>query len=175
MDSKVKESLETSLKLKDMLASAHAELDKCTKALCDRWANILKLISTEVDALHPPSKHWKKYVIQEPNKEKMIAMTKDEKIKEIGGLLPKIKKFTKELEDFCGESLSTAIRLWYAKADFSFEPAKVKQGCLGDMKDAYTQGKLVLAVVNALKAIHVKGPKAKDTPHVVYTTRVVVF
>ena len=164
LDPKIKEILEPTMKLKDLLSSANSEVDKSVKALTDRWSSIAKMITMEVGKMHPPTKQWKKFVISEPDKDKMIAMTKDENIKGIGGMLPKVKKFTKELEDFCGQTMCSGIRNWWMKSDYPIDPSKDKQGCLGDMHDAVLAAKLALAVAATVKTVYVKGPKAKETP-----------
>ena len=96
-------------------------------------------------------------------------MTKNESIIFIGKLTPNMNKYLGALDEFCGQSVSTLIRNWWTKADYPLDLNKGKQGCIADMNDALVQGKLDLAVANAVKAIHVKGPKAKDTPHDFYS------
>ena len=145
--------------MKDLLASAQVEVEKGIKYMCNRWEGVMKMISAELSGLHPPSKVWK-IVLAEPDKEQMISMTKNDSIISVGKLTPKNKKYRMALDEFCGQSFSTSIRNWWSKAD-----QEGKHGCIAHMDDALVQAKLALAVATIIKAIHVKGPKAKDTPH----------
>lgn len=162
-----REALEEPLGLKALVAGAHSELQKATSLLCNRWDNMAKMVSAELSSLHPRDKEWKKYVLAEPDKEKMLALTKDEKLLGAGIIIQKVKKYKTCIDDHCGESTNTSLRGWHAKADYPLDKNE-KQGSLGDLSDVLLQAKLVLAVANAVKIIHFKGPKTKDSLHILF-------